>query len=336
MVPGALPRRAATGSVSGLGEVPTLALVRELCARLGDRGALGDFDQDLGVAQVLLDRLGPALDRHTNRYAPRFVASLFERLYGAVAADLPPLRGLRVAEVGCGSLAPLNLGMVFLLLGARRAIGIDLDAVQDVPRAVRALADVVCWMLVDPTRVVGPCAIPRQEMLANVASFDLAGLAAGNPEALDRDRIRFHQESVAAMRSVGDGELDLLLSNSFLEHIDDVDGAIAEMRRVVRPGGFVSHGIDATDHRRYGDPAIGELTYLKEPGGEGMVHGTNRIRPVSFVPRFERHGFALVRFRPIHGCRVTDEEIRAFGEPFRSMPRADLELTMAHVLLRRL
>ena len=311
----------------------TMALVHELSARLEHEG-LGDYDADLGVAQTLADRLRPVLDHHGNRLSPTYLQAVFQRLYGKVAHLLPPLRGARVVELGCGSWAPMNLGMALLALGADTATGVDLDYPRDVPRAIQALADVVVWLLTSPERMLGARAVSRAEILANVASFDLAGMAAGSVEAVDHRRIRLLPESAAAMRSLADGEMDLLVSNSFLEHVEDLDAVLAEMRRVVRIGGCLSHGIDATDHRRYGNPGVGELDFLDEPAA-GMVGGTNRLRPAEFLPRFREHGFVSLLFTPFHRSPLTDARIAAFVEPFRSMPREQLEVTMAHVVLRR-
>lgn len=311
-----------------------MALVHELSARL-EREGLGDYDMDLGVAQTLLDRLRPALDHHGNRLSPKYLEAIFQRLYGKVAHLLPPLRGARVAELGCGSWAPMNLGMTFLALGADLAVGVDLDYPRDVPRAIQALADVVVWLLTSPERILGARAVSRAEILANLASFDIAGMAAGSVEAVDHRRIRLLQESASAMRSLGNDEVDLLVSNSFLEHVDDIDAVIAEMRRVVRVGGCLSHSIDATDHRRYGDPDVGELDFLREAGG-GMIGGTNRLRPSEFVPLFAKHGFACVLYTPFCWCRLTDPQVSSFAEPYRSMAKQSLEETMAHLVLRRM
>ena len=134
---GALPLQKAHGDPA-LAGFRTMALVHELSARLEHEG-LGDYDADLGVAQTLADRLRPVLDHHGNRLSPTYLQAVFQRLYGKVAHLLPPLRGARVVELGCGSWAPMNLGMALLALGADTATGVDLDYPRDVPRAIQAL-----------------------------------------------------------------------------------------------------------------------------------------------------------------------------------------------------
>jgi SAM-dependent methyltransferase len=48
--------------------------------------------------------------------------------------------------------------------------------------------------------------------------------------------------------SNGGGPVDLVLSNSVLEHVDDMAGAVADLARVTAPGGQHFHFIDLRDH----------------------------------------------------------------------------------------
>lgn len=48
--------------------------------------------------------------------------------------------------------------------------------------------------------------------------------------------------------SKGGGPVDMVLSNSVLEHVDDLAGAVADLARVTAPGGQHFHFIDLRDH----------------------------------------------------------------------------------------
>lgn len=61
-------------------------------------------------------------------------------------------------------------------------------------------------------------------------------LAAGRPEA--RDRVRFEQASVLAL-PFADGRFDAAFAHTLLEHLSHPAAALAELRRVVRPGGLI-------------------------------------------------------------------------------------------------
>ncbi len=41
------------------------------------------------------------------------------------------------------------------------------------------------------------------------------------------------------------------------------------------------------------------------------------------------------RLRPVHTTAVDDDYAQGFCEPFRSLPRAELAMTMAHIVVRR-
>jgi SAM-dependent methyltransferase len=241
-----------------------------------------------------------------------------------------------VVELGCGGRNPLSAMFVFVMLGARRAIGVDLDAVADVPEAVRALARCAGWMLTDPRLVVDRFPVTRAQVAAYLAAtrFDLAKLFVGDPAGVDRDRLDFRQESVTRL-GIGDGEVDLCCSNSFLEHVDDVEAAIAEMARITKRGGRGAHCIDGIDHRSHIDPGVHPLKFLEEEGEGPIVHMCNRIRPRSFVPIFERHGFEVRRFAEWRRQEVGAEMQARFVEPYRSMAVDDLACTGATIWVRR-
>jgi ubiquinone/menaquinone biosynthesis C-methylase UbiE len=134
--------------------------------------------------------------------------------------------------------------------------------------------------------------------------------------------------------SVEDQSVDVVLSNSFLEHVEDIDGVIAEMARVTRPGGFGVHSIDGNDHRIYGDGGIHSLDFLRQEAG-GMVHGSNRIRPLEFPALFARRGFTFQQLIPRQTLRVTSALRASLAEPWRDMPKAMLRVKTGILVVRK-
>ncbi len=324
---------------------PTLAsftnrqLAQELLARLrAGTGAASDgrYDVDAdGFADLDLE-LQRHYDVEPNRFSRKNVAARFEAYFGSDPLHPASPEGETVVELGCGGRNPLSTLFVFVLLGARRAVGVDLDTIADVPEAVRALARCAAWMLAEPRLVVNAIPVTRDQVAAHLAAtrFDLAKLFAGDASGVDRDRLDLRQEPVTRL-GFGDGEVDLCCSHSFLEHVDDVEAAVAEMARVTRRGGRGVHGIDGIDHRNYQDAGVHRLKFLEERTADSIVYGCNRIRPRQFPPIFERHGFEVHQVSE-WGRLEVDAEMRArFVEPYRSMAAEDLACTGETIRVRR-
>ena len=304
----------------------------ELLARIHDDAFSSESTILLGCQ--IQDALQSALDIHLNRTSRQHHRDLFGAIYDGVGPLLFDVEDATIVDVGCGSINPFGLLFLFLMLGARRGIAIDLDEIQDMSKAVRTLADSAGMMLTAPGALVGDYFIRREEVLRNVASFDLARMSAGDASGIDADRLSHQRESIRAL-SLQDGEADLVISNSFLEHIECVDEAIAELARITRHGGLGVHQIDGSDHRRYWRPAHHPLEFLAEPGGQGMVQGSNRIRPCDFAALFEQHGFEVIAATPYERIDVTAELRDRLAEPFRSKPDEILGVLRVRLVVRR-
>lgn len=141
----------------------------------------------------------------------------YEHMEREILRFRPSLDGADVLEVGCGDGVNCTL---LARAGVRRVVGIDLQLrlflQEEQGQRVRRLAD----------------AVLRR------------GGSADDLETLLRRRpLEFHQMDARSM-SLADASFDVLLSRSAMEHIMPIDAALAEMIRVVRPGGLIHHGID--------------------------------------------------------------------------------------------
>lgn len=326
-------------------------LAAELLARLqrGERC-------DPAVAGALMMAIDRHVDDHQNHFGARHLIDLFHRFHG-FAADIGPLdtemrtpvgygrwRRFRmrptdvedatVVNLGCGTRNPLGYLMVLVLLGARRCIGIDLEMPADLSLAARGIARAAALMLLDPRIVVGDYPVSRGDIAARAEGFDLQKLFWGDAAGVDESRLSFWPKSVEAT-GLADGEADLVVSNSLLEHLPDLDAALVELARITRRGGINAHYVDGADHRSYRDPALGPLAFLEEGAAEGLVHGSNRVRPLEYLPLFERHGFELVHVRRWPGVEVTDALRARLAEPWRSMPADTLAHTQLRLVVRR-
>jgi SAM-dependent methyltransferase len=188
------------------------------------------------------------------------------------------LEGTRVLEVGCGA------GIDCLLIGLQpveRVVGIDLDfpltARSELGERTRRLARLV---------------------LEQVGVKD-------EPEAVLRRRpVELLRMDVTEL-DFPDGSFDWLFSRAALEHVIPIERALAEMARVVRPGGLLRHAID-------------QFFWLKGCHKRGLVDlpwAHARLRPEEFR-RFvaETEGEAKAEKRLRHLGTLNQLSLRGWRE----------------------
>jgi SAM-dependent methyltransferase len=328
---GALVRLENPAPREDLQALSLVELTREVLARL-HAGQTYQAEPELLFAGQLQQLLETVLDVHANRFSARRFYDLIRPILARVSRSR--LQGATVVELGCGSLNPFAFSFLFLLLGAERAYAIDLDPVQDMEKAVKVLSTCASWFLIDARRILDPDSIPPEEVLKNLWGFNLSQLAAGDPAGLALDRLRYRNESVFDL-SLRDGEADLVFSVSFLEHLNRIEEALESLRRVTRVGGYGHHLIDFTDHRIYTGEIASSFEFLKDQRVDEIMYGCNRLRCRQFCELFEKHGFTVEAVETARSADLSPEEHSLFVEPYRSMPREELTMVCARVLVRR-
>lgn len=313
---------------------PTDDLILELTARVR-AGVLAESTVSarlLGVLAAEVAARAPAADRYSATASLVHLSNL--RGHPDITLpDLPELAGATCLDFGCGGLNPLGGILGLLLAGARRGLAIDLDEVASPICAVRALYTLIGAALTGTTQT--PIPGTRDDLLARIGSFDLRKLADGDQTGIDDARLR-HERVDLRSAGIADGAIDVVVSNSVFEHLGDVEDVLAEMARVVRPGGLAVHAIDGFDHRYYGRPdEISPHAFLFESSDAPLLYGCNRIRPLAFAALFEQAGFEVRKLVEAHRTPLTDDEVARLDPAFRDMPRDHLEVTRARYFLRR-
>lgn len=324
-------RRLEVPSTSDLDTVPLLQLVTAVRRRLAAGEGLGHDVDQLGLLSIEAELAGDVVDNRFSRSRIAMLAAMAEPL---VTAGKLRIEGATVVELGCGSINPLGTLLFHVLAGAREAHGFDLDPPQDVRSAVRVLARLSGYLLSEPSFLMPWVRIDRAMVARRLVGFDLLRLWQGDSGGIDERRLRLHRRS-AADTGMPSASVDYAYSVSFLEHVPDVDAVVAELARITRPGGFGVHSIDGIDHWHYSDPALHPLSFLREPAGPALVHGSNRLRPSQFLPVFERHGFVVERYDSYDVRPITDEVRATFAPPFREMSLEVLSHISGVVTLRR-
>lgn len=179
------------------------------------------------------------------------------------------LEGRDVLEVGGGPLYGFGLASVFF--GCRRYVCVEPEFNTDAiahPNVQRffdiTYRDLIALHGARVTAEVFQAAIRRIEIFAGfLEEYDAIGTA------------------------------DLSISNSTLEHIADLDRALACLHRATRPGGEVLHVVDFGNHS--GTPNPFDDIYSVRPETYRAAHGTmlNLLRRSDILECFRANGFTV-------------------------------------------
>jgi SAM-dependent methyltransferase len=160
------------------------------------------------------------------------------------------------------------------------------------------------------------------------ASFD---------EILRRCGAAHHTGGLRSLRELPDASVDFAYSHAVLEHVraHEFADVMAELRRVVRPGGVVSHHVDLKDHLQDAlnnlrfRSAVWEAPWFAASSG----FYTNRIRFGAMIELFERAGFAVDLVDVVRWPSLPTPRAR-MSAPYRGLPEHDLLVRGFRVTLR--
>ncbi|MEO8054548.1 MAG: methyltransferase domain-containing protein [Acidobacteriota bacterium] len=149
-----------------------------------------------------------------------------------------------------------------------------------------------------------------------------------------------------------DGDFDLVYSIAALEHVPDPGGTLAEVMRVLRPGGLAVHEIDLKHHgsadplkflewddsewnartRRYGENL--RLDAILDGRYSGEVF-CNRLRQSDWAAQFTHAGLIIEALEPV--ILLNSELVRPerFVVPFRALAIEELRVLTIRVVARR-
>ncbi len=105
----------------------------------------------------------------------------------------------------------------------------------------------------------------------------------------------------AAAIDLPDGQIDLIVSNTTLEHIpyDVIEAIFTNFRRLIAPNGIMSHLTDISDHYCHFDAAITPYNYLRYSDKMWRFFNNallyqNRLRVPDYRRAHEQTGFEIV------------------------------------------
>jgi hypothetical protein len=188
-----------------------------------------------------------------------------------------------VLEVGTGWLPVLPLCAA--LSGVRRVVTVDIERKLQLTSIPRLVAELERWLplLADRSRQALTDVTRRHDRLLRAA-------ADGGEAVLQASGIDYHAPADARRLRLGDGSMDLICSNSVLEHVrpEILQGLMHASARMLAPGGRVLHSVNCADHYAYADRRIGPLHYLRYSDWRWRLWNPpmqyqNRLRAPAFV-----------------------------------------------------
>ncbi len=149
-----------------------------------------------------------------------------------------------------------------------------------------------------------------------------------------------------------DGTFDVVFSVASLEHVDDPSGTIAELGRVLAPGGLAIHEIDLTHHGSADPLKFLQWTddewlrrsesYGDERSLEGLLDGRwgqevycNRLRHRDWLQLFATNSLETLHDEAVIVYEPSEIDVARFAEPFRTMTPGDLSVLAFRIVTQK-
>lgn len=150
---------------------------------------------------------------------------------------------------------------------------------------------------------------------------------------------RYMVEADGSLAAIPDASLDLIVSSDVLEHVSAaaVPGLIAEMRRILKPGGIAAHRIVPFDHLKIYDKSAHDKQYLRFSDEKwnawfaNDVQYQNRIQHSEWLAMVEAGGFVvetadMLMGQPIDGLPIAPR--------FAHLPETDWAAINSYIVAR--
>jgi SAM-dependent methyltransferase len=179
------------------------------------------------------------------------------------------MEGARIVEVGTGWMPVVPL--LFSVAGAASVYTCDHLRLVTWPEW-RSVVDAL-WHEFDTMAWMGWETSSARERLAAIRA------ASSLDDALQVARIRYDAPADATALPLGDGTADVHYSYSVVENmpVPVVHASLAEARRVLAPGGWLSMVVGCSDPCRSFDPRLSRVNYLRYPDWYWNALTTNRF-----------------------------------------------------------
>jgi predicted O-linked N-acetylglucosamine transferase (SPINDLY family)/SAM-dependent methyltransferase len=267
------------------------------------------------------EQMGVLSERRFPGMMQRVVAALTAQGRGDLLSHAA-IATRRLVDFGAGGLNPLALPILLYANGWQEVVACENFAIDSTIAAAGAL-EMVKIIFANPQQH-NYSGIDQREMKRRLADLDLTQLAdrfdafnQASHAVLDLHGVKL----VKSLADMADQSVDLMLSNSVLEHLMQPAEAFAQMGRVMAAGGLLVHTVDFSDHR-----AIGTRIHPFQFYYDGVLQGINGLRYSEVIALLTAQGFncrgynrmlapeGLIDRLRLNGryARMSDEDLRTF------------------------
>ncbi len=264
--------------------------------------------------------------KHLSSINEETILSALQQIEMARAHGLS-LEGQSVLEIGSGwkPLIPLILRMA----GANRVIMSDINQTMDRVMLMKALEQV--------------------RLKAEASKESLADLGLSLDRLMLDETLSF-QDTLQALHleyRIGPLEsepIDAIVSHNVLEHIPEIElpDILRRCAKILKPGGWMIHCIDHSDHLQHTCPSISPMCFLRfeettwNRWSKGPFH-QNRLRWFEYKNLFETAGFQILTWEKECYPSTIEEAITIpLCKRYKNTKPEDLAVLKSRVALRKI
>ena len=171
----------------------------------------------------------------------------------------------------------------------------------------------------------------------------LVAAGASGSEVMRTCNIRYHAPVDATSTGLGKESVDVVYSNTTLEHAreEEISALLRESYRIIRPGGYMLHLIDLSDHFAHSDQLITAINFLQFSEAEFSKYNSrflyqNRLREPRWRQIIQGQGFEIVSWKTHVDARALRQLSALPLDPaFADLSSEELCVSSIHVIARR-